>query len=216
MKLITEWTQDTLEVLKEGTGDKQALFIEGIFAQSEVKNRNGRLYPKKVMESAVDRYITEYVNKKRAVGEMNHPPRLNVDFREATHLITEMKWCGNDVYGKAKVLNTPMGKILEGLLDSGVAVGVSTRGAGSLKESNGVNTVGSDFTLTAVDVVADPSAPDAFVNGIMEGVDWVMVDGKFMEQQVEQTKLFIQEASMKDLQEKKLLAFANFLSAIKK
>lgn len=215
MKLITEFTQDTLEILKEGSGDKKTLYIEGIMAQSEVKNRNGRLYPKTVMETAVNKYIEDYVNKKRAVGEMNHPPRLNVDFREATHLITEMKWYGNDVYGKAKVLNTPMGKILEGLLESGVAVGVSTRGAGSIKESNGINTVGSDFVLTAVDVVADPSAPNAFVNGIMEGVEWVYVDGRFAEAEIEQTKQFIKEARSNELQEKKLQAFANFLKSIK-
>ena len=215
MKLITEYYQEPMQIICEGAGDKKSIFIEGIFAQSEVKNRNGRVYPKRVMESAINKYISEYVDRKRAVGEMNHPPRLNVDFERATHLITEMKWVGNDVYGKAKVLSTPMGKVLEGLLESGVCVGVSTRGAGTVKEQSGSNVVDSDFVLTAVDVVADPSGPDCFVQGIMEGVDYVYVDGKFVEEDIDKTKKLIKTATMNNLQEAKLIAFKNFLAKIK-
>lgn len=215
MKLITEYFQEPMQILSEEKDGKKSLYIEGIFAQSEVKNRNGRIYPKKTMESAINKYIAEYVERKRAVGEMNHPPRLNVDYERATHLITEMKWVGNDVYGKAKVLSTPMGKVLEGLLESGVQVGVSTRGAGSIKETSAAKIVDGDFVLTAVDVVADPSGPDCFVQGIMEGVEFVYVNGKFVEQDIEQTKEFIKKAKMADLQEAKFLAFKNFLDKIK-
>lgn len=204
-----------MQILTEETNGKKSLYIEGIFAQSEVKNRNGRVYPKKVMENAINTYIEGYVQKKRAVGEMNHPPRLNVDFERATHLITEMHWSGNDVYGKAKVLSTPMGKVLEGLLESGVSVGVSTRGAGSVKERAGTNIVDGDFVLTAVDVVADPSGPDCFVEGIMEGVEFVFVEGKFVEQDIENTKRLIHAAKASDLQEVKLKAFQDFMQKIK-
>lgn len=214
MKLITEYYQEPMAVLTEEVNGKKALYIEGIFAQSEVKNRNGRIYPKKVMENAINTYIENYVNKKRAVGEMNHPPRLNVDFERATHLITEMRWNGNDVYGKAKVLSTPMGKVLEGLIESGVSVGVSTRGAGSVKERSGTNIVDGDFVLTAVDIVADPSGPDCFVEGIMEGVEFVFVEGKFVEKNIEQTKQLIEKASASQLQEVKLKAWQDFLRKI--
>lgn len=215
MKLITEYFQEPMQILSEEKDGKKCLYIEGIFAQSEVKNRNGRVYPKKTMESAVNKYISDYVERKRAVGEMNHPPRLNVDYERATHLITEMKWVGNDVYGKAKVLSTPMGKVLEGLLESGVQIGVSTRGAGSIKETRDAKIVDGDFVLTAVDVVADPSGPDCFVQGVMEGVDFVYVNGKFMEQDIEETKEFIKKAKIHELQEAKIKAFQDFLNKIK-
>ncbi|UTS52008.1 prohead assembly (scaffolding) protein [Synechococcus phage BUCT-ZZ01] len=215
MKFITEIYQEPMQILQEEKEGKKELFIEGIFAQAETKNRNGRVYPKKVMEAAINKYIAEYVQRNRAVGEMNHPPRLNVDFERATHMITEMKWYGNNVYGKAKVLKTPMGKVLEGLLESGVAVGVSTRGAGSVKESNGASMVGDDFVLTAVDVVADPSGPECWVDSLMENKEWVYVDGRFVEKDIEDSKKMIQEAKAHELNEVKFKAFMEFMNKIK-
>lgn len=187
MKLITEIYNDPMSLLTEAdaTGKKH-LYIQGPFAVSEVKNKNGRIYSKALMEKVVDKFTTDYIKAGRALGEMNHPPRLSIDFERATHMITEMKQDGNVWVGKAKVLKTPMGQILEGLLTSGVNVGVSTRGAGSIIESNGVKTVGDDFMMTAVDVVSDPSAQfygkdgktlqGAFVHGILEGVEFTQTD----------------------------------------
>lgn len=173
MKLITETIDNPLSLLVEAdvTGKKQ-LYIQGPFAVAEAKNKNGRIYKKQILESAVAKYDSDYIRQGKALGEMNHPPRLNIDFERATHLITEMRQDGNTWIGKARVLSTPMGKILEALLESGVNVGVSTRGAGSITESGGVKHVGTDFFLTAVDVVSDPSAPGAQVNGIMEGFEY--------------------------------------------
>lgn len=173
MKLITETIDNPLSLLVEAdvTGKKH-LYIQGPFAVAEAKNKNGRIYKKQILEGAISKYDSDYIKQGKALGEMNHPPRLNIDFERATHLITEMKQDGNVWIGKAKVLSTPMGKILEGLLESGVNVGVSTRGAGSITEANGIKHVGNDFFLTAVDVVSDPSAPGAQVNGIMEGFEY--------------------------------------------
>jgi hypothetical protein len=193
MKLITEIYNDPMSLLTEADASgKKHLYIQGPFAVSEVKNKNGRIYSKALMEKVVDKFSTDYIKTGRALGEMNHPPRLSIDFERATHMITEMKQDGNVWVGKAKVLKTPMGQILEGLLTSGVNVGVSTRGAGSIIESNGVKTVGDDFMMTAVDVVSDPSGQfvskdgslaGCFVNGIMEGVEFIQTeDGRWLEQ----------------------------------
>lgn len=173
MKLITETIDNPLSLLVEAdvTGKKH-LYIQGPFAVAEAKNKNGRIYKKQILEGAVSKYDSDYIKQGKALGEMNHPPRLNIDFERATHLITEMKQDGNVWIGKAKVLSTPMGKILEGLLESGVNVGVSTRGAGSITEANGIKHVGADFFLTAVDVVSDPSGVGCQVNGIMEGFEY--------------------------------------------
>lgn len=185
MKLITEQLFDPLSLITEAdeTG-KRHLYIQGPFAVSEQKNKNGRIYKRELLEQVIDKYNTNYIKANRALGEMNHPPRLNIDFERATHLVTEMKQDGNVWIGKAKVLKTPMGKVLEGLLESGVSVGVSTRGAGSLTESNGIKMVGNDFVMTAVDVVSDPSGLMAngagcFVQGIMEGVEFALTDKGF-------------------------------------
>lgn len=177
----------------DATGRKH-LYIQGPFAVSEVKNKNGRIYSKGLLEKVIDKYTTDYIKSGRALGEMNHPSRLNIDYERATHLITEMKQDGNIWVGKARVLKTPMGQILEGLLESGVNIGVSTRGAGSLVESNGVKTVGDDFVMTAVDVVSNPSGQfigkdggmaGCFVNGVMEGVEFIKTDdGRWLEQQI--------------------------------
>jgi hypothetical protein len=173
MKFLTEVIDNPLSLLMEaGTDGKKNLFIQGPFAVAESKNKNGRIYKKEILEGAINKYDLDYIKNARALGEMNHPARLNIDYERATHMITEMRQDGNVWIGKAKVLNTPMGAILKGLLESGVNVGVSTRGAGSITEANGIKHVGSDFFLTAVDVVSDPSGPGCTINGIMEGFEY--------------------------------------------
>jgi len=174
MNLITEYTEDSVEVITEAKEDgKKNYFIEGIFMQGDIKNRNGRIYPSATLESEMDRYNKEFIETKRALGELGHPdgPQINGD--RVSHLITDMRRDGNDFYGKAKILSTPMGEIVKSLLDEGVKIGVSTRGLGSVKAGrNGVMEVQKDFHLSTVDIVTDPSAPNAFVNGIMENVEY--------------------------------------------
>ena len=216
MKLIAEYNDNNLEVLTEAKADGgKNFFIEGIFMQSEQKNRNGRIYPKQVMEGAVDKYVTEQVSTKRAVGELNHPDGPTVNLDKVSHLIESLDWDGNDVVGKARILNTPMGKIVEGLLDGGVQLGVSTRGMGSLEERNGAMYVKDDFILNTVDIVQDPSAPTAFVNGIMEGVDWVWNNGVIEPQVIEKMETEIKKAPRADLYETQTREFKNFLSLMK-
>jgi hypothetical protein len=216
MKLIAEYNDNNLEVLTEAKADGgKNFFIEGIFMQSEQKNRNGRIYPKQVMEGAVDKYVTEQVSTKRAVGELNHPDGPTVNLDKVSHLIESLDWDGNDVVGKARILNTPMGKIVEGLLDGGVQLGVSTRGMGSLEERNGAMYVKDDFILNTVDIVQDPSAPTAFVNGIMEGVDWVWNNGIIEPQVIEKMETEIKKAPRADLYETQTREFKNFLSLMK-
>ena len=216
MKLIAEYTDHKLEVLTEKTqsGGKRH-FIEGVFMQSESKNRNGRVYPKAVMEKAVDRYVTEQVNTGRAVGELNHPEGPSINLDKVSHIIESLKWTGNDVVGKARILETPMGNIVKGLLDGGVQLGVSTRGMGSLEERNGVMYVKDDFHLSTVDIVQDPSAPTAFVNGIMEGVEWVWNNGVIQSQVIEKMETEIKKASRTNLHEVQIREFKNFLSLMK-
>lgn len=167
-------SSDQIEVLTEQTDQGKQLYIEGIFAQAERKNGNGRIYERHVMEKAMDKYINEYVSKRRALGELNHPDYPTVDPAEACIRITELKWDGNDVYGKALVLNTPKGQIVKGLLEGGFNMGVSTRALGSLKEKNGVKYVQDDLMFTAVDCVDNPSAPDAYVNTLSECKKWMI------------------------------------------
>jgi len=215
MKLIAEYTDNDLECIVEAKDGKKTYAIEGIFASSEQKNRNGRIYPKAVMESAVGKYIDEQVSKGRAVGELNHPEGPTINLDKVSHKIESLKWQGNDVVGKATILGTPMGKIVEGLLDGGVRVGVSTRGMGSLQRSGGAMTVGPDFMLNAVDIVQDPSAPNAFVNGVMEGVEWVWNNGIIEAQTIERMETEIKKAPRKDLYEVQIREFKNFLSLLK-
>ena len=216
MKLIAEFTDQRLNFLSEKTekGGKRH-FIEGVFMQSESKNRNGRVYPKAVMEKAVDRYVTEQVNTGRAVGELNHPEGPSINLDKVSHIIESLKWTGNDVVGKARILETPMGNIVKGLLDGGVQLGVSTRGMGSLEERNGVMYVKDDFHLSTVDIVQDPSAPTAFVNGIMEGVEWVWNNGVIQSQVIEKMETEIKKASRTNLHEVQIREFKNFLSLMK-
>ena len=216
MKLISEYTDQRLEVLTEAkkNGGKK-YYIEGIFAQAEQKNRNGRVYPKPVMEKAVGKYVTEQVSKGRAVGELNHPEGPTVNLDKVSHKIESLQFEGNDVVGKASILDTPMGKIVEGLLSGGVNLGVSTRGMGSLQQSNGGVVVKDDFLLNAIDIVQDPSAPSAFVNGVMEGVEWVWNNGIIEAQTIEKMETEIRKAPRSNLYETQVREFKNFLSLLK-
>jgi hypothetical protein len=215
MKLIAEYTDQDLEVITEAKDGKKTYAIEGIFATAEEKNRNGRIYPRQVMESAVNKYIDEQVSKGRAVGELNHPEGPTINLDKVSHKIDSLNWKGNDVVGKATILNTPMGKIVEGLLDGGVRVGVSTRGMGSLQRGGNAMMVGKDFMLNAVDIVQDPSAPNAFVNGVMEGVEWIWNNGIIEARHIEQMETEIKRAPRKDLYEVQIREFKNFLSLLK-
>lgn len=216
MKLIAEYNEQNVECIVEAKEDGgKNHFIEGVFMQSEQKNRNGRIYEKRVMENAVDKYITEQVNTKRAVGELNHPDGPTVNLDKVSHLIESLEWDGNDVVGKARILETPMGQIVKGLLDGGVQLGVSTRGMGSLEERNGTMYVKDDFVLNTVDIVQDPSAPTAFVNGIMEGVEWVWNNGIIEAQVIEKMETEIKKAPRADLYETQTREFKNFLSLLK-
>jgi len=216
MRLIKEIFESTNLIVEERKGKKE-YFIEGVFLQSELQNRNKRMYPEHVMDKEVARYLKESVEKNRAYGELGHPDTPSINLDRVSHMITSLRKEGTNYIGRAKIMETPMGNIARGLLDGGANLGVSSRALGSLKMNNeGVNIVQDDFMLsTAADIVADPSAPDAYVRGIMESKEWVFVDGKFVEQNIEETQKFIRKASSKNLQEAKILAFQNFLSKIK-
>ena len=215
MKLIAEYTDQQLEVLTEEKNGKKSYAIEGIFMQAESKNRNGRVYPRAVMESAVDKYNQEQVVPGRAVGELNHPEGPTVNLDKVSHKIEKLDWSGNDVMGKATILNTPMGEVVKGLLDGGVKLGVSTRGMGSLTRGNDAMVVKDDFILNAVDIVQDPSAPGAFVNGIMEGVEWVWNNGIIEAKAIEIMETEINKAPRSNLYEVQVREFKNFLSLLK-
>ena len=214
MKLITEEVSN-VKVIAEGKGDAKKLYIEGTFLQGEIKNRNGRMYPMSTLAREVGRYNETFVNKGRALGELGHPDGPTVNLDRVSHKITSLVQEGNNFRGKAQILSTPMGKIASSLLDEGVMLGVSSRGVGSLQTtSEGHKVVGEDFQLaTAADIVADPSAPDAFVNGIMEGREWVWEGGILREQLAEQTKKRINTlVDQRALEEHKLNLFNDFLS----
>lgn len=216
MKLISEYVEHDVQCIVEAkdNGDKNYI-IEGVFAQADKKNRNGRVYPKAIMERAVTKYVDEQVSKKRAVGELNHPEGPTVNLDKVSHLITDLRLEGIDVIGKAQILDTPMGKIVKGLLEGGVQLGVSTRGMGSLEQKNGVMYVKDDFILNTVDIVQDPSAPEAFVNGIMEGVDWIWNNGILQPQVIEEIETEIKQTPITHLPEVQIREFKNFLSLIK-
>ena len=215
MKLIAEFNDQHLEVLTEAKDGKKKYIIEGIFAQADKKNRNGRIYPKPIMQKAIGKYNTEQVSKGRAVGELNHPEGPTVNLDKVSHKIENLEFKGNDVMGKATILETPMGKIVEGLLEGGVGLGVSTRGMGSLVQQNGAMVVKDDFLLNAIDIVQDPSAPGAFVNGIMEGVEWVWNNGIIEARTIEKMETEIKKAPRADLYETQVREFKNFLSLLK-
>lgn len=216
MKLIREVTEPLTFVIEESVGKGKQMFVEGVFLQSEVKNRNGRMYPESVMDNEVGRYIKEKVDTNRAYGELGHPESPSINLDRISHLIVNLRKEGHNWIGKAKLLDTPMGKIAEGILKGGGNLGTSSRALGSLKMNNeGVNVVQNDFMLsTAGDLVSDPSGPDCWVNGIMESQDWVFVDGKF-ERQVDEARRIIKSATFNNLEEQKILAFQKFLNGIK-
>lgn len=214
MKLITEVFQELKYLEEKVESGGKSLYIEGIFMQADKQNKNGRLYPKSVMEKELGRY-QELIKEKRSLGELGHPPNPTINLNNVSHLITDLRMEGSDVYGKAKILGTPMGKIAENFIKEGVRLGVSSRGLGSLKEKNGVNEVQDDFHLATVDIVADPSAPDAFVQGIMENAEWVLDNGVWKTIQIEKAQKIIKNASKSQLEEKKLQVFESFLKSIK-
>jgi hypothetical protein len=213
MKLITE-LYDEVEMLTEGTGADKQLYIQGIFAQSNIVNRNKRNYPKAHMESAVDKYVENYVSKNRALGELNHPQRMTVDPERACMLITELKWDKNNVMGKAKILSEGVGKVVRGLILDGVNIGVSTRGGASVSLREGVTYVGPDLTFSAIDVVTDPSGPDCFVNGIMEGVEWICESGVWKMEKIEQARETIIETPAAKLPQMSIELWESFLGKL--
>lgn len=220
MKLIKEITESVKVITETKENGKKSLFIEGIFLQSNIPNRNGRIYRSEIMEREVNRYVNETVNKGRAYGELGHPDGPSINLDRVSHIITELRRDGDNWIGKAKISSTPMGQIAAGLIEDGAQLGVSSRGMGSLKEGkDGIMEVQEDFWLaTAADIVADPSAPDAFVNGIMEGVEWVWNNGKPVAQSLEEIQRDVQKASRnKKLDEqRKLQMFERFINEISK
>ena len=205
IKFLTEKKED---------GTKN-IYIEGIFMQAEKPNRNGRSYGRGIMEREVQKY-QDLINEKRSLGELGHPPNPSINLNQVSHLITGLRFEGNDIHGKAKILDTPMGKIAKNFIEEGVRLGVSSRGLGSVKlNKEGINEVQDDFHLATVDIVADPSAPDAFVQGIMESAEWILENGVWKSYQVEQAQQTIKKASKADLNKVKLQVFEQFLRTIK-
>jgi len=214
MKLISEEIQDA-EYLVEETGGKKSYKIRGVFLQSDIKNRNGRIYENDILSNEVKRYTTEFIDKKRAFGELGHPDGPTVNLERVSHMITSLKSEGKNFIGEAKIMDTPYGKIVKGLIDEGAQLGVSSRGMGSLVQKNGSNYVGKDFYLaTAADIVADPSAPDAFVEGIMENKEWIWDNGEIKAKDIEEYKKYIERAKSIQLAEAKANVFANFLEKL--
>lgn len=216
MRLITEINEDLKFITESTESGKKGMFIEGVFMQADQGNRNGRMYPFNVLNREAQRYIKEYVEKNRAFGELGHPQGPTLNLERAAILIKDLKAEGTDFYGKAKVLDTPYGNIVRNLIDEGATLGVSTRGMGTLKEGkDGLKIVEDDFYLaTAADVVADPSAPDAFVRGIMESKEWVHVNGIWLEQDIDRSKALIKKTNSKELDEAKLNIFKEFIQRL--
>ena len=211
MKLISEEIQDA-EYLVEETNGKKNYKIRGVFLQSDIKNRNGRIYENDILSKEVDRYSKEFINKKRAFGELGHPDGPTVNLERVSHMITSLKSEGKNFIGEAKIMDTPYGKIVKGLIDEGAQLGVSSRGMGSLVQKGGANYVGKDFYLaTAADIVADPSAPDAFVEGIMESKEWIWNNGVLVEKELDMWKREIEQTKRHALAEAKANVFKKFI-----
>jgi hypothetical protein len=211
MKLITEKIEEA-KLIVENKNGKKSYTIEGIFLQGNLKNRNGRYYPVDILEREVKKYEDSYINSGRALGELGHPDGPTINLDRVSHLITSLNREGNNFKGKARILDTPMGNIAKNLLDEGVKLGVSSRGLGTLKEENGMKVVSDDFMLaTAADIVADPSAPDAFVQGIMEGKEWIWQGNRLTEKRIETYKKSIVNSPVSELTERKIQAFADFI-----
>ena len=215
MKLITETIED-VQILTEEKNGKKDYKIKGVFMQADIKNRNGRIYPVETLAKEVRRYTKEFIEKKRAFGELGHPDGPTVNLERVSHMITSLKPEGKNFIGEAKVMDTPYGKIVKNLIDEGAVLGVSSRGMGSIQQQGGRNLVGKDFYLaTAADIVADPSAPDAFVEGIMEGKEWIWDNGVLKSITVEKYKSEIEKTKREELAEKKSKIFADFMSKLK-
>jgi hypothetical protein len=214
MKLITEHLESVEYITEANDKGEKNVFIEGVFMQAEKQNRNNRIYPKTVLEAACNKYIKEQVKAGRAVGELNHPegPQINLD--KVSHRITELKWNGDDVVGRALILDTPMGKIVKGLVEGGCKLGVSSRGMGTVEQKEGKTYVKDDFVLATVDIVQDPSAPSAFVEGIMEGVEWIWENGILKPQQIEEYETEIKKVPMGRISEAQERIFSDFLSKL--
>jgi len=214
MKLISEEVTSAEYLVEENNGKKEYK-IKGVFLQSNIKNRNGRVYPREILVREVNRYNKEFVNKNRAFGELGHPDGPTVNLERVSHMVKSLKEEGDNFIGEAKIMDTPYGKIVKGLIDEGAQLGVSSRGMGSIMNRNGINFVKDDFYLaTAADIVADPSAPDAFVEGIMESREWVWDNGVLKQVDIESWKKTIQEARQRSLEEKKLKVFESFLKKL--
>lgn len=218
MKLITETIEEVRYITETKESGKKDFYIEGVFMQADLPNRNGRIYPVSILEKEVARYMKEAVATNRAFGELGHPSGPSINLDRVSHMIKELKQDGNNFIGKAKIMDTPMGMIVQNLMNEGASLGVSTRGMGSLKENSlGIMEVQDDFHLaTAADIVADPSAPDAFVRGIMEGKEWVWDNGLLKEQHIDQMKNTIKKVSKENLEEAKFLVFKSFFNQISK
>ncbi len=215
MKLIAEYTNTQLGYsIQEGKNGKKNTFLEGVFMQAENKNKNGRVYTREVLQAAVDKYNNEQVRTGRAVGELNHPEGPSINLDKVSHRITELKWEGNNVVGKALVLDTPMGKIVKGLVEGGCKLGVSSRGMGTVEQKEGKTYVKDDFVLSTVDIVQDPSAPSAFVEGIMEGVEWIWENGLLKPQQIEEYETEINKVPLGRVSEAQERIFNDFLSKL--
>ena len=214
MKLISEFNDYAISpvIVEENENGKKDYFIEGIFMQSEIKNRNGRVYPKDVMKKEVNRYVKEFVEKDRAFGELGHPDEPTINLDKVSHMITKLEEDGNNYVGRAKILSTPNGQIVKNLIDDGAKLGVSSRGLGSLEQKGNAQYVKNDFQLaTAGDIVADPSAPETFVEGIMEGVEWVMEGGILKAVEIESIRDDLRSAKLNKLEEVKLNAWKRFV-----
>ncbi len=215
MKLFTELNEDVTFLVEKDENGEKSHYIKGIFMQAETKNRNGRVYPLSVLESEVQRYNENYVQKKRAFGELGHPEGPSINLDRVSHMITDLRKEGTNFVGKAKIMGTPYGKIVKNLIDEGANLGVSSRGMGSLKPNREAHIVQDDFHLaTAADIVADPSAPNAFVEGIMEGKEWVWNNGSLHEVRVQEYKTQIDNSGRKEREEIKLSVFQDFLSKL--
>jgi len=214
MKLITETVEDVETIVESNESGGKTYKLKGVMMESDTQNRNGRIYEGKILKKETQRYISEYVNKNRALGELNHPSGPTVNLDRVSHMVTKLNESGKQILGEAKIIDTPMGKIVKNLIDAGAKLGVSSRGMGSLEKRNGVNYVKDDFTLAAIDIVADPSAPNAFVDGILEGKEWIWDNGLLVEKQISEYQKKLKKVSKRKLEEEAIKLFSDFLRKI--
>jgi len=214
MKLITETVEDIQTLVEANESGVKTYKLRGVMMESDVQNRNGRIYESKILKKETNRYLNEYVLKNRALGELNHPSGPTVNLDRVSHMITNLKENGKQIMGEAKIIDTPMGNIVKNLIDAGAKLGVSSRGMGSLEKRNGVNYVKEDFTLAAIDIVADPSAPNAFVDGILEGKEWIWDNGNLVEQEISNYEKQLRRTPRRKLEENAIRLFSDFLRRI--